>query len=145
MDSGLVQCQKCEWEWIQPAKPLKKCPGCGDKNYLEPESGLDGGTCDLCGCKFITPLLQAHYCPNCGSKKWDDGKPQPKFRPPNLWVMAKAKKTKKGTQTYKYWMATWREGRATRNVHIGSCAKMDMQTAREKARVMKTKALGVEI
>jgi hypothetical protein len=59
--------------------------------------------------------------------------------------MEKTKKTKKGTHVYKYWMATWRQGGRTRNIHLGSCVKMDMQTAKEKAKVMKAKALGIDI
>ena len=30
---------------------------------------------------------------------------------------------KEGTKTYTYWMATWREGGKTRNVHWGSAKK----------------------
>lgn len=47
-------------------------------------------------------------------------------------------------------MANWREGgdkynRGTvRNVHLGSCDKMDEETALLKARAIKAKALGIE-
>jgi len=41
-------------------------------------------------------------------------------------------------------MATWREGGKTRNVHLRSCAKMDAEAARQKARKMKAEALGLE-
>jgi len=57
----------------------------------------------------------------------------------SVWVMEKAKATKKGSKTYGYWMASWREGDRVRNVHIGSCEKMDVETARQKARKMKAK------
>lgn len=59
----------------------------------------------------------------------------------NIWQMNKAKEGKKGTQIYAYWMASWREGDKTRNVHLGSCKKMDAETARQKARKMKEKAI----
>jgi regulator of replication initiation timing len=55
----------------------------------------------------------------------------------NLWQMAKEKTTKKGDQTYLYWMASWREGTKVRNVHLGSCRKVDHETALQKAREMK--------
>jgi hypothetical protein len=61
-----------------------------------------------------------------------------------VWEMEKTKSTKKGTKTYTYWMASWREGSKTRNVHLGSCAKMDAQAALQKARMMKAEALGIE-
>jgi hypothetical protein len=61
----------------------------------------------------------------------------------NIWQMKKAKKGKKGTQIYTYWMASWREGDKTRNVHLGSCKKMDHETALQKAKAMKAAALGI--
>ena len=42
-----------------------------------------------------------------------------------LWQMEKAKTTKKGSKTYFYWMASWRERDKVRNVHFGSCKKVD--------------------
>lgn len=56
-------------------------------------------------------------------------------------------KTKKikGGKTYYYWMASWREGDKVRNVHLGSCKKMDAEAAMQKARAIKAKALGFEI
>jgi hypothetical protein len=51
--------------------------------------------------------------------------------------------TAKGTKTYTYWMAKWREGddklnRGTvRNVHLGTYGKMDGETTRQKAHRMK--------
>jgi hypothetical protein len=41
-----------------------------------------------------------------------------------LWQMEKVKNTKKGTKSYFYWMATWREGDKVRNVHLGSCRRI---------------------
>ena len=58
------------------------------------------------------------------------------------WVMEKAKPTKKGKTIYGYWIASWREGNRVRNVHLGSRAKMDEETALQKARKMKAAALG---
>jgi len=61
----------------------------------------------------------------------------------NLWQMEKAKTTKKGSKTYLYWMASWREGGKVRNVHLGSCRKVDYETALQKAWKLKAKALGM--
>ena len=61
----------------------------------------------------------------------------------SVWVMEKAKTTKKGKTTYGYWMASWREGDRVRNVHLGSCKKLDKETALQKARVMKAEALNI--
>jgi len=58
--------------------------------------------------------------------------------------MENVKESKKGCKTYCYWMATWREGRKTRNVHLGSCGKMDAEVAMQKARKMKAEALGIK-
>jgi hypothetical protein len=60
-----------------------------------------------------------------------------------VWQMEKVKQTCKGSKTYSYWMASWREGGKTRNVHLGSCKKMDAAEARRKARAMKAEALGM--
>jgi len=57
--------------------------------------------------------------------------------------MAKEKTTKKGDQTYLYWMASWRVGEKVRNVHLGSCRKVDHETALQKARKAKAEALGI--
>jgi len=59
-----------------------------------------------------------------------------------VWEMEKAKSTKKGSKTYTYWMASWREGEKVRNVHLGSSRKMDAEEALHKARKMKAEALG---
>jgi hypothetical protein len=60
-----------------------------------------------------------------------------------VWEMEKVKESKKGFKTYTYWMASWREGDKTRNVHLGSTRKMDAEEARQKARKMKAEALGM--
>ncbi|MDD4459935.1 MAG: hypothetical protein PHQ24_09025 [Proteiniphilum sp.] len=71
----------------------------------------------------------------------EDLKLQARLEDLNVWQMKKSKKGKKGTQIYAYWMASWREGNRTRNVHLGSCKKMDAEAARQKARKMKEKAI----
>jgi hypothetical protein len=60
-----------------------------------------------------------------------------------VWEMEKVTESKKGSKTYTYWMASWREGDKTRNVHLGSTRKMDAESARQKARKMKAEALGM--
>ncbi len=59
-----------------------------------------------------------------------------------VWKMEKVKQSRKGSKTYTYWMASWREDGKTRNVHLGSARKMDAEAARQKARKMKAEALG---
>jgi hypothetical protein len=61
----------------------------------------------------------------------------------HLWQMEKIKTTKKGSKTYLYWMASWREGGKVRHVHLGSCRKVDAETALQKARKLKREALGL--
>jgi hypothetical protein len=58
--------------------------------------------------------------------------------------MEKVKQSRKGSRTYSYWMASWREGGKTRNVYLGSAGKMDAAEARQKARAMKAEALGMQ-
>jgi hypothetical protein len=62
-----------------------------------------------------------------------------------VWEMEKVKESKKGSKTYTYWMASWREDGKTRNVHLGSARKMDAAEARQKARKMKAEALGAPV
>jgi hypothetical protein len=61
----------------------------------------------------------------------------------NVWQMEKVKQSRKGSKTYTYWMASWREDGKTHNVHLGSSRKMDGEAARQKAREMKAEALGI--
>ncbi len=61
-----------------------------------------------------------------------------------MWVLEKVIQTKKGPRTYNYWMASWREGDRTRNVHIGSCAKMNAEAAIKKAKAMKAASFGLQ-
>ena len=60
-----------------------------------------------------------------------------------VWKMEKVKKSKKGPETYTYWMASWREGDKTRNVHLGSTQKMDAEEALQKAQKIKAEAIHV--
>ena len=53
------------------------------------------------------------------------------------------KTTKKGSKTYGYWMASWRKGDSVRNVHIGSCAKMEQEVAIQRARKTMANAPGI--
>ena len=140
-------CSKCGHNWKGPLTVI--CPHCKSDGWYESPTrescGMIAGTCDICGCKFSTGFLQAHYCPNCGSKKWDNGKPELKMRSPNLWIMKKTKHTKRGLRIYTYWMATWRQNGKTRNVHLGSCKNMGIDTAKQKANKLKTDALGMKV
>jgi hypothetical protein len=61
-----------------------------------------------------------------------------------VWEMKKVKESRKGSKTYTYWMASWREGGKTRNVHLGSSRKMDAEAARRKARERKAEGLGMQ-
>jgi len=49
-----------------------------------------------------------------------------------MWEMKKVKQSRKGSKTYSNWMASWREGNKTRNVHLGSTRKMDGEVARRR-------------
>jgi hypothetical protein len=62
----------------------------------------------------------------------------------SIWTMEKVKPTKKGSRTYYYWMVSWREGDKVKNVHLGSCKKLDKETALQKARAIKKAALGAD-
>jgi len=63
----------------------------------------------------------------------------------HLWRMEKIRDSRKGTKKYEYWMASWREGSKVRNVHLGSCKKLDHQAALQKARQAKVEALGIKL
>ena len=63
----------------------------------------------------------------------------------NLWQMEKVKTTKKGSKTYLYWMASWREGGKVKHVHLGSCKKLDAEAALQKARELKAAALAIKL
>jgi hypothetical protein len=72
-------------------------------------------------------------------------KDQARLEDLHLWEMEKVKATKKGSKTYTYWMASWREGDKTRNVHLGSCGKISQTEALQKARAMKAEALAIDL
>jgi hypothetical protein len=71
-------------------------------------------------------------------------KDQSRLEDLTVWTLEKVKSTKKGSRSYHYWMATWREGGKTRNVHLGSYAKMDAEAALQKARKEKARALAIK-
>ena len=60
-------------------------------------------------------------------------KEQARLEDLSIWTLEKVNSTKKGGRSYHYWMATWREKNRTRNVHLGSCAKMNAEQALQKA------------
>ena len=68
---------------------------------------------------------------------------QARLEDQTVWEMEKVKQTRKGPKTYTYWMASWREGNKTRNVHLGSTRKMDAEEALQMARKMKAEAIHV--
>jgi hypothetical protein len=70
-------------------------------------------------------------------------KPQARLEDLHVWEMEKVKETKKGSRTYAYWMASWREGDMVRNIHLGSCRKLSQTEALQKAHKLKAEALGV--
>jgi hypothetical protein len=55
-----------------------------------------------------------------------------------LHVSKKTYNTKSGeTTTYSYWVLLLRKNKKTQPMYIGSCRKMDLQAAKEKARSIK--------
>jgi len=67
-----------------------------------------------------------------------------KARLEDLHVFKVEKETKKGKRN-EYWHASWRLGDRVQNVYLGSCKKMDVEDAREKARRLKAQDLGIEL
>lgn len=141
-------CNACGHDWEGPVigpRGYVSCPKCGssDWSYEGEVCEGDSGTCDICGCNFIVKTHRANYCPNCCSKRWDHiaSDKARRLEEVHPWIMEKIKTTKKGTQSYFYWMVSWREGDKVRNVHLGSCKKLDAEAALQKARKMKAEAL----
>ena len=62
----------------------------------------------------------------------------------DLHIFKVEKETRKGRRN-EYWHASWRLGDRVQNVYLGSCKKMDVQDAREKARRLKAQDLGIEL
>lgn len=75
----------------------------------------------------------------------EDLKRQARLEDLQVWELEKTKATKKGSQKYTYWMASWREGDKVRNVHIGSTRKISRREALQKARAMKAEALAIKL
>jgi len=63
----------------------------------------------------------------------------------HLWQIKKVKTIKKGSRSYRYWMANWRERVKVRNVHLGRCERMSRSEALQKARMLKAEALAIKI
>ena len=59
-----------------------------------------------------------------------------------VWEMEKVKQSQEGYKTYTYWMASWREGGKTRNVHLGS-PEDGCRRSLAEARKMKAEAIYV--
>jgi hypothetical protein len=74
----------------------------------------------------------------------EDLKDAPRLEDLHLWKMEKEFDSKKGRKKYEYWMASWRRGSKVHNQYLGTCKKMDRQTALEKARGIKAKDLGIK-
>lgn len=62
-----------------------------------------------------------------------------------VWEMDKAKETKKGVKTNSYWMASWREGNKVKNVHVGSCNKLDREGSFEVSQGTKGRSTGNQL
>jgi hypothetical protein len=61
----------------------------------------------------------------------------------HLWKMEKEFDSRKGKKKYEYWMASWRRGAKVHNEYLGTCKKLDRETALGKARRIKAKDLGI--
>jgi hypothetical protein len=75
--------------------------------------------------------------------RWRSPRLQAKLEDLTVWDMKKVNHSRKGSKTYTYWMASWREGDRTRNVHLGSTRKIDAEAALQKAKKMKAEAIHV--
>ena len=60
-----------------------------------------------------------------------------------VWEQKKVKDTKKGANTYTYFIASWREGGRIKNVYLGPSHKMSRTQAQEQAKALKREALGL--
>ncbi len=60
-----------------------------------------------------------------------------------VWEQKKVKKTKAGDKTYTYYMASWRAGKKTKNVYLGSSHKLSRDQAQDMAKTLKKEALGL--
>jgi hypothetical protein len=54
------------------------------------------------------------------------------------------KQTKKGNRIYYRWVCSWQEGNKTVTKYLGNCKKMSGAEALQKARKLKSEALGLE-
>ena len=144
---GKNHCNSCGHDWEGPIRGPRgrvSCPQCYSDDWSyegEVCNAPEGrsGVCDMCGCKILISEGKIMVCPACGSKRWNHVETDKARRLEDChpWVMEKVK----GSKTYHYWIASWREGPKVRNVHLGSCAKMDAEAALMKARKMKAMVL----
>ena len=143
--SMLKICLKCDYKWNSSSARPKRCPNCKDELWDVAPSCTPGNVdffqCDLCGYKWLSDLENPKRCPKCDSTKWNAASNLDRRLEVHPWVMEKLI----GSKTYTYWMASWREGDKVRNVHLGSCQKMDLPSATEKARSLKAKALAAKL
>jgi hypothetical protein len=70
-------------------------------------------------------------------------KDQARLEDLSLWVMERIFTGKKGTKTYQYWMASWREGKKVHNEYLGPCRKVSAEKALTLARKKKKRSLGL--
>jgi len=61
----------------------------------------------------------------------------------HLWKMEKEFDSRKGKKKYEYWMASWRRGSKVHNEYLGTCKKLDRETALGKARRIKARDWGI--
>ena len=61
----------------------------------------------------------------------------------HLWMMEKEFDSRKGKKKYEYWMASWRRGSKVHNEYLGTCKKLDRETALGKARRIKARDWGI--
>jgi len=57
----------------------------------------------------------------------------------------KVKKQVRKNKFHFYWFAAWAMGNNTRKVYLGSCTRVDAETALKKAQELKAKALGLTL
>jgi hypothetical protein len=61
----------------------------------------------------------------------------------HLWKMEKEFDSRNGRKKYEYWMASRWCGSKVHNEYLGTCKKLDRETALGKAREIKAKDLGI--
>jgi hypothetical protein len=59
----------------------------------------------------------------------------------NVYTLERARG--KNKNVHSYWYASWREEDKVKNIYLGTCKKLDQDTAWRKARDLKAQALGI--